>query len=555
MTTCRQCQTSFEITAFEQKFRKKVSPVFGGKQYLIPDPTLCPECRRQRRLSFRNERKLFHHTCDFSGKKIITTYDPKSPYKVYDSSIWWSDQWDPLSYGRPYDFNRSFFEQFFELFKTVPHISLLTRNCENSAYGNYEECDKDCYLNFGGGYCERVYYSTINVNCIDVVDSYYGDQLELCYEMIDCQKCYQCAFLQDCSEASDSAFCYNSRSIRNCLFCCNLRGKEYCIFNKQYSKEEYLKERTKIDLGSHAQLEEFKKKFSEFKLKLPHLFSLQINCENSTGDHLWNSKNAKNCFDGTGFHDTMYCYKGMDLKDSLDCNIVGWPSELLYEVMSACVNSMRNSFCTVAWGSSDMLYSDCCMYSSSLFGCIGLRHKKYCILNKQYTKEEYEKLVPKIFEHMITTKEWGEFFPIHFSPFAYNDSAAMEHFPLSAGETKKRGWKWRHDEEDQKPKTPYEIPDHIKDVPENIHEQILICEVSGKPYKLIKQEVDFYRRMNLSIPRHSPDQRHLDRLAMRTPRRLFSRTCSNCRKEIQTSYSPDRPEIVYCEECYTQEVY
>lgn len=41
-----------------------------------------------------------------------------------------------------------------------------------------------------------------------------------------------------------------------------------------------------------------------------------------------------------------------------------------------------------------------CFYSSDIFGCIGLRNKQYCIFNKQYTKEEYEKLVPKIIEHM-----------------------------------------------------------------------------------------------------------------------------------------------------------
>ncbi len=34
------------------------------------------------------------------------------------------------------------------------------------------------------------------------------------------------------------------------------------------------------------------------------------------------------------------------------------------------------------------------------FGCISLRNASYCILNKQYTKEEYEALVPQIIEHM-----------------------------------------------------------------------------------------------------------------------------------------------------------
>jgi hypothetical protein len=30
-----------------------------------------------------------------------------------------------------------------------------------------------------------------------------------------------------------------------------------------------------------------------------------------------------------------------------------------------------------------------------------LKNKSYCILNKQYTKEEYEKLVSKIIEKMM----------------------------------------------------------------------------------------------------------------------------------------------------------
>jgi hypothetical protein len=51
-------------------------------------------------------------------------------------------------------------------------------------------------------------------------------------------------------------------------------------------------------------------------------------------------------------------------------------------------------------------------------------------LNKQYTKEEYNILVPKIIEHMISTGERGEFFPPKYAPFGYNESLANEYFPL-----------------------------------------------------------------------------------------------------------------------------
>ena len=30
--------------------------------------------------------------------------------------------------------------------------------------------------------------------------------------------------------------------------------------------------------------------------------------------------------------------------------------------------------------------------------------------------------------------------------------------------------------------------------------------------------------------------------------------CAKCGKEIKTSYAPDRPETVYCKQCYNNEV-
>jgi hypothetical protein len=60
-----------------------------------------------------------------------------------------------------------------------------------------------------------------------------------------------------------------------------------------------------------------------------------------------------------------------------------------------------------------------------------VRGKEYCILNKQYSKEEYEALVPKIIEHMRTTGERGEFFDPSLSAFGYNETAAQDYFSLS----------------------------------------------------------------------------------------------------------------------------
>ena len=96
---------------------------------------------------------------------------------------------------------------------------------------------------------------------------------------------------------------------------------------------------------------------------------------------------------------------------------------------------------------------------------------------------------------------------------------------------------------------------NANNVPDDILNWAIECEVTKKPFRIIKQELEFYRKHNLPIPRRHPDQRHLDRMKLRNPRRLFERKCDKCQKDIQTTYAPERPEIIYCEECYNKEIY
>jgi len=69
---------------------------------------------------------------------------------------------------------------------------------------------------------------------------------------------------------------------------------------------------------------------------------------------------------------------------------------------------------------TDLTYCSFCFnVCEHLFGCTGLKKKKYCILNKQYSEEEYYLMVDKIIAHMKVTGEWGQFFPIKMSSVAY----------------------------------------------------------------------------------------------------------------------------------------
>jgi hypothetical protein len=199
-----------------------------------------------------------------------------------------------------------------------------------------------------------------------------------------------------------------------------------------------------------------------------------------------------------------------------------------------------------------------CDFSSHLFLCIWLRHKQYCILNKQYSKKEYEELVPRIIEKMIADGEWWEFFPATLSPFGYNETVAYEYFPFTREGAQNQGFNWSDYEAPfpsvSKVIPASKLPESIKSIPDDILNWAVECEVSWKPFRIIRQELEFYRKHNIPIPKRHPDVRHMDRMKLRNPRKLFERKCDSCEKLMITSYAPERPETVYCEVCFEREV-
>jgi hypothetical protein len=144
--TCKISGAEFPIYKSDMEFYDKISPVFNGVKYQIPTPTLCPEERQRRRLLFRNERKLYKRKCDASGKDIISIYSPDKPYKVYDQKFWWSDEWNPMDYGREFNFEKSFSDSFLKLISDFPRNSLNVILNENSDYSNHTRNLKDCYM-------------------------------------------------------------------------------------------------------------------------------------------------------------------------------------------------------------------------------------------------------------------------------------------------------------------------------------------------------------------------------------------------------------------------
>jgi len=547
--TCKTCKREFEIKNEDLGFYEKMK---------VSPPNHCPECRMARRLAFRNERTLYKRSCSKSGKQIISLYGENTSFPVYDQHTWWGDDWDALDYGQDYDPSRPFFEQFKELKNKVPRISLLNINSVNSDYGNNIEDSKNCYLTFAAQKNEDCMYGRLIYRSCFIVDSDFVQDSEFCYGCIDCRKSYNCFFSENCETSTDLLFCFNLRDCQNCIFCTNLRHKNYCILNKPVSKEEFEQKKKEI-LSSSTALNKAKKEFEKFKKEAIVKFAYQVKCNNATGDYMYNCHDTYYGFDTEHAKNCKYVYDAESPIDSYDINNSYYNPELNLDMMGV-LKTYNTKFCVYVLYSSDIEYSDSINNCDSCFGCVGLKKKKYCILNKEYTKEKYEELKNKIIENMKKEDVYGDFIPPELSPFGYNETLAQEYIPMTEKEAKEKGFNWQGQETGTYGKETIkeeEVPETIEEVTEDILKEILVCSDCKKNFRITQAELSFYKRMHLPLPHKDFECRHKERMSKRNPRKLWHRKCmkEGCLNEFETSYSPDCPETIYCETCYQQEVY
>ncbi len=475
---------------------------------------------------------------------------------VYCDECWWSDAFDPLQHGRPFDFGRPFFAQFAELLHSVPLPRMVIGNSQNSDYTNYAWQNKDSYLLSSSDYNEDCFYSTYLFRSRSCFDCLFVSDSELLYQCIDCKKCHTGTFLQNCQNCSSCSFCFDCRSCQDCLGCTGLRNKRHCIFNKQYSKEEYSLQKQQF-MNQYRTLDLFGAHFRECSLRFPRKFADIEMSENATGDHLLSCKDLHHCFDLVETNDCSFTTLGLKAHGCVNC--VGVPqAELCYQSV-ACPENYNLQFSAVIWPkSSHLRYCAFSRSSEDCFGCVGLHKNKYCFLNKQYTKQEYEDLMPKVIAHMQRSGEWGRFFPKELSPFPYNETLAQEQFPLTAEQAVSQDLQWRAAADDVPAVTrviPAEQLPSIDAIPDDILSWAIRCTATKRPFRIQKRELEFYRFMHLPVPQLHPDERHNRRITLRNPRKLWERSCMKCAKDIQTTFAPERPEIVYCDNCYLSEVY
>lgn len=267
-----------------------------------------------------------------------------------------------------------------------PSIILFSEHCE---YGNNLYYSKNAFYCFDSAQltdCMYIYDSYMVHNSIDCD---YTVESELCYESVDAFKCFNCDYLEYCDHMTNASFSYNCSGCTDIFGCVNLTNKSFCIFNRQLTENEY---HEKVKFFKTLSPEKILTTVEKLKKLYPKTQTIGGHNENTTyGNYLHYNKNCYLCFDAAHDENCAYVYDTFYSKTTLDGTYSGRNVEVSYQIVSSA--DIFNCDYTV-WSKKclDSAYLFGCYNVKNSLGCVDLTNKQYCILNRQFSKEEYERI-------------------------------------------------------------------------------------------------------------------------------------------------------------------
>ena len=281
-----------------------------------------------------------------------------------------------------------FFQELKKLLDLQPKRPSQILNSENCEHGNYVYYGKDLYNCFDcvqdshGTYLFDTHSSANSADCDFCIES------ELCYESVDAVKCFNSNYLDYCMNTSDSEFSYDCTNCTNVFGCVRLKNKSFCIFNRQFTEEDY---REKIKLFKSLPADKILEIVEKLKLQHPLTQTHEENNENSSyGNYIFNNKNCYLCFDASHNEGCGYLYDASYNKTSYDVT-QSRNAELSLEVVDS-GDIFNADYIVFSKNCRDSSYLFDCFDVKNSLGCVMLAHREYCILNRQLSQEEYERI-------------------------------------------------------------------------------------------------------------------------------------------------------------------
>lgn len=542
---CRDCGMEFSLSNEDKNLLSRLG---------IEDTFECIECNWKRILSYFIFGRFRKTKSALSGKSIITNFPESTQFPLYERNEWISDAWDAMEYGVMYNPQKSFIEQFADLSRKVPRPHQSgTKNLGSDWCDDVWNC-KNCYLCRSLLDCENMSYGYRTFACRNSIDLAFCFKTDNSYDSVYCFDCYQVHHSFNVHDSMESAFLYDCRNVKNCFMCWNLRNKQYCILNEQYTKEDYFKRIKEFKTNSFSVVQNLKKIFwQKISNEAIHRQNYNTKTTDSIGNFLSECKSCENCFFLDKSENCRHVFRGFETKDGI-YTVATIGEKCAFSAIDGYIyETAFTSHCSNCRYSYFLDYCEECEYC---FGCIGLRKKKFCILNTQYTEEEYKKMKEDIIKNMKKAEEWGSFFPYTMGYCGYNFSLAQWYFPETKDSITALGGIWEDAKDvDIDGMDGNIVPDMIEDVSDDFPSKPIICPKSGWRFNIAPHELEFYKKHKIPIPHNHFDIRTLERFRPLTSFHPYKGMCIFCKKDIIHFYPKEWGyEKIACVECYQKEI-
>lgn len=323
---------------------------------------------------------------------------------------------------------KSFFTHMLKLIwvTTLPSVRHYF-DCPNSEFSDTNSKSQNLYLTRCSTKCSNVLNSLVikdTENIFHCVKVQGWEGSIYCSTSVD--NGFNIFYSRCIDNCSNIWFCTSLISCQECLFCSELENKSYCIWNKQYEKEDYFEEKKRL----LSQKQNF------------YPWFLELN-----GDPFKNisSENIEKCIWATSVKNArngIILWNPIGTENMYDV-VMSWTTADYYGVSDSWALSQQIYCSCSIVNSSSIFYSFFLESCSFCLWCIGLKNQTFCILNKQYSKQEWYKEVDKIFTQMEQENILWEFFPGSMNPFYFNDTLASILWDFDKKEVEGKWYLWR----------------------------------------------------------------------------------------------------------------
>lgn len=534
--TCPITNENFKVSDQEQQLLARLG---------FNLPQVAPAERLRALLSFRGGRRLYRRNCQLSGEPILSIYPPAAQFPVFSPALWWDSHERRAQLKKTYTPDVSFFIQLYELWNIVPRPAVTAMNCAQSTAVDNSASVSNSLLISDSYQVDRCSYGAFLLRCTVCADCLFCSDCSRCYDCAGCSNCTGLGWSDNCFDCSGGAFLSGCVGCSNCYCCSNLTGAENCLFNRQATAEEIARFISEYKLHTPATdrrlVDELREQSAIDKrgMKVPARWSDDQSL--GTGNYLIRSS-AEDSYFVSDSTELFHCF---GLHQSAGCiDSIGFGGKLSDSYQAVGCSGSRILSSISCGDCRDIWYSSHCFDCSHLVGCVGLIGREYCILNQQYTAEQFGEIRDYIAETLHMRNIWGAFFTSTFAGIHYNGSQAQEFMPLSEIQAELLQFDW--DQELDAAVVPTEANDPPAtltaaagaDEQGVLEKTAMICEITGRLFRLSRLEYELYRELCVPPPARCFEQRHSERLKRCFAGRLYSVTSAATGQNIVSASPP-----------------